>query len=272
MGEPANLSALRIVYGYKPAVLADDAIRRIHARILDQLAQAKTRAMIDSFEVREQHEAFEKEAEGKELLRQLRELAMRRKIKVRFGSRKYPYEWFPLQFLLVYAGGELCQAFPCMLEGGYVPPEDFLEHLLAGEPWTVGGRRKGRERDHDRIVEHLIANPDVLEPGLTSLGAEHPVSGASGESGFLDLLFRDRETRYLIVEVKVKASELDEGIGKLGRHRRLFAEMNHIEPTRIRRLLACPDIPGARFPELREAGIEWRIVPLAAPVNPNGNP
>jgi hypothetical protein len=67
--------------------------------------------------------------------------------------------------------------------------------------------------------------------------------------------------RYLIVEVKVKASELDEGIGQLGRHRRLFAEMNHLEPGCIRRLLACPDIPKARFPELREAGIEWLIVP-----------
>ena len=124
---------------------------------------------------------------------------MRCKIKVRFGSRKYPYEWFPLQFLLVYRGGELCQAFPCMLEGGYVQPEDFLERLLAGEAWTVGARRKSRGRDYDRIVEYLMANSDVLEPGLTLLGAEHLVSDASGETGFLDLLFRDRESRHLIV-------------------------------------------------------------------------
>lgn len=264
MSEPAELPALRVVYGYKPTVLADDALRRVRECIMDQLAQAKARELIQSFEIREQREAFEREVEGKELLRQVRELAMRCKIKVRFGSNKYPYESFPLQFLLVYRGGELCHAFPSVLEGGYVQPEDFLQHLLAGEPWTLGARRKSRPRDHDRIVEHLIANPDVLEPGLTFLGAEHPVSGASGESGFLDLLFRDRQTRYLIVEVKVNASQLDEGIGKLGRHRRLFAEMNHIEPTHIRRLLACPDIPEARFQELREAGIQWQIVPLAA--------
>jgi len=226
--------------------------------------------MVDMFEVRELREAFEREPEGRDLLQQLRELAMRSKIKVRFGSRKYPYEWFPLQFLLVYRSGVLCQAFPSILEGGYVQPEDFLEHLLAGEPWTLGGRRKSRARDHDRIVEHLIANPDVLEPGITFLGAEHPVSSTSGEVGFLDLLFRDLHSRYVIVEVKVKASELDEGIGKLGRHRRLFAEMNHIERARIRRLLACPDIPEGRCEELREAGIEWRIVPLTVSVDPSG--
>ncbi len=257
-----DLSALRIVYGYKTAVLADRALERVHGRVLGLLAEAKERAMIDSFEVREQREACEREAEGKDLLRQVRELAMRCKIKARFGSRKYPYEWFPLQFLLVYRGGELCQAFPYILEGGYVQPEDFLEHLLAGEAWTVGARRKSRGRDHDRIVEYLIAKPDVLERRLTILGAEHPVSDASRETGFLDLLFRDCENRHLIVEVKVKASQIDEAIGKLGRHRRLFAEMNHIEPTRIRRMLACPDIPEARFRELREASIEWRIVPL----------
>ena len=126
----------------------------------------------------------------------------------------------------------------------------------------MGSRRRGLERDHDRIVAHVTANSDLFEPGLTLLGTEHPVSGASGESGFLDILFRDRDGRYLIVEVKSKASELDEAIGKLGRHRRLFAELNHLEHGRIRRVLACPYIPESRFAELREAGIEWLIVPI----------
>src|SRR5260370_36005568 len=102
MREPADMSALRIVYGYKPTALADDTLGQVHQRITKQLAQAKARELIQSFEIREQREAFEREVEGKELLRQLRELAMRSKIKVRFGSRKDPYECFPLQFVLVY--------------------------------------------------------------------------------------------------------------------------------------------------------------------------
>jgi hypothetical protein len=48
--------------------------------------------------------------------------------------------------------------------------------------------------------------------------------------------------------------------------------MNHIDPVRVRRLLACPDIPEARFAELREASIEWPIVPLTGWANPNGKP
>jgi hypothetical protein len=119
MSDLGNLSALRIVYGFKAAVLTDNALERVHGCILGQLAEAKLRAMIDSFEVREQREAYEREVEGKILLRQVREFAMRCKIKVRFGSRNYPYESFPLQFLMVYRGGELCQAFPCVLEDDF---------------------------------------------------------------------------------------------------------------------------------------------------------
>jgi len=264
MNQTAHPTALQVVYGFKSPAPQDDAFRQIHERILDQLAQAKARGLIHNFQVRQVLEGFEKQGEGKELLRQLRELAMRRKIKVRFGSRKYPYEWFPLQFLLVYRVGDLCEAFPCMLEGGYVSPETFLEHLLAGESWTVGGRRKNRGRGHDRIVDYLTTHSEFIEPALTFLGTEHPVSSASGETGSLDLLFRDLEGHHLIVEVKVNASELDEAVGKLGRYRRLFAETNHIEPAHIRCLLACPYIPEAREPELRGAGIEWRIVPPAA--------
>ncbi|MGO9453540.1 MAG: endonuclease NucS domain-containing protein [Candidatus Binataceae bacterium] len=263
MNQSAELSQLKIVYGYKRAALEYEAGQQNHDRILNYLAQAKSRALIAVSEVWLQPDGLELTAEGKQLLSKLQEFAMRRKIKVRFGSARYPYQSSPLQFLLVYRGDDLCQAFPCALEGGYVYPENFLEHFVAGEPWTLASRRRGRDRDHDRIVAYLIANPETIEPGLTFLGTEHPVSGISDELGFLDLLFRDRDGRSLIVEVKVKSSELDEGIGKLGRHRRLFGEMNHIEPSRIRRLLACPEIPEARTSELREADIEWCVVPAA---------
>ena len=65
-------------------------------------------------------------------------------------------------------GSELRNVFPCELEKGYVEPEDFLESLLKREPWTLGGvERRKRVKRHDRIADHLAANPDLLEPGLT---------------------------------------------------------------------------------------------------------
>ena len=64
-------------------------------------------------------------------------------------------------------GGELRNVFPCELENGYVEPEDFLESLLKGEPWALGGvERRKRGKPHDRLADHLAANPDLLEPGL----------------------------------------------------------------------------------------------------------
>ena len=54
----------------------------------------------------------------------------------------------------------------------------------------MGGveRRKHAKR-HDRLADHLAANPDLLEPGLTFRGAEIPLSSMSGEGGSIDLLF-----------------------------------------------------------------------------------
>jgi len=90
----------------------------------------------------------------------------------------------------VSVGGELRNVFPCELENRYVEPEDFLESLLNGEPWAVGGvERRKRVKRHDRLADHLAANPDLLEAGLTLRAKEIPVSSTSGEGGRLTCCF-----------------------------------------------------------------------------------
>src|SRR5208282_1465971 len=148
----------------------------------------------------------------------------------RFGSNKNHFGWFPSHALLVSVDGELRNVFPCELENRYVEPEDFLESLLKGEPWAVGGgERRKRVKPHDRLADHLAANPGVLEPGLILRGQEVPVSSTSGEGGSIDLLFVDGAGRFLIVEVKVKPEELDKAAGQVRRHARLYGETFHIE-------------------------------------------
>jgi RecB family endonuclease NucS len=138
----------------------------------------------------------------------------------------------------------------------YVEPEDFLESLLKRELWAVGGmERRKRAKRHDRLADHLAANPDSLEPGLTFRGAEVAVSSTSGEGGSIDLLFLDSAGLFLIVEVKVRQEELDKAVGQLRRHARLFAETFHIEAARLRLAVACPDILLARVSEFAEIGI-----------------
>ena len=143
-------------------------------------------------------------------------------------------------------------------------PEDFLESFLAGEPWTLGSRRRGGvDSMHEQIVKQIAACPDILEPGLR-LQARDVFVSVEFERGYIDLLFRDRDDRFLIVGVKVKASELDKAAGQLFRHRRLFAEMNSIVPARIRIALACQAAdqnPG--FAAKRRSGSASAVRPAA---------
>jgi hypothetical protein len=174
----------------------------------------------------------------------------------RFGSNKTHFGWFPSHALLVRVGSELRNVFPCELENRFVEPEDFLESLLKREPWAMGGvERRKRAKRHDRLADHLAANPDLLEPELTFRGAEIPVSSMSGEGGSIDLLFLDSAGRFLIVEVKVKPEELDKAVGQLRRHARLYVETFHIEAACLRLAVACPYIPPSRIAEFAEIGI-----------------
>ncbi len=243
-------------YYFRKERLGDDGGERAHARIVGVLPEAKAGGLLSDFRVIEHAEAFPTQADELALLDRLREFAMVKKIGLgrRFGSNGTHFGWFPARALLVSVGGELRNVFPCELENRYVEPEDFLESLLKREPWAVGGvERRKRVKRHDRLADHLAANPDVLEPGLTLRGKEILVSSTSGEGGSIDLLFLDGAGRFLIVEVKVKPEELDKAVGQLRRHARLYVETFHSEPARPRLAVACPYIPPSRIPSLQRS-------------------
>jgi len=247
-----------IDYYFRRERLSDEGGERTHAQLLRDLTAAKACGLLCDFRVIEHAEAFPTEADERAVLKRLREFAMVKKVGLgrQFGSNKNHFSWFPSHALLVSVGTELRNVFPCELENGYVEPSDFLESLLKREPWAVGGvERRKRAKRHDRIADHLAANPDLLETGLTFRGAEIAVSSISGEGGSIDLLFLDRAGLFLIVEVKVKQEELDKAVGQLRRHKRLYAETFHIEAARLRLAVACPDILPARIAEFAEIGI-----------------
>jgi hypothetical protein len=253
-----ELEQPHIDYYFRRERLSDDGGERVHARLVGDLTAAKAGGLLRDFRVIERREAFPTEADERSVLKRLRDFAMVKKVGLgrQFGSNKYHFSWFPSHALLVSVGSELRNVFPCELENGYVEPEAFLESLLKREPWAVGGvERRKRVKRHDRIADHLAANPDLLEPGLTFRGAEVAVSSTSGEGGSIDLLFLDSTGRFLIVEVKVKQEELDKAVGQLRRHARLYVETFHIDAARLRLAVACPDILPARIAEFAEIGI-----------------
>jgi Endonuclease NucS len=248
----------RADYYFRKERLCDEGDARAHAGMLENLALAKTAGLLADFKVLEHGEAFPIQADERNVLERLREFAVVRKVGLgrRFGSNGNRFGWFPARALLVSVGDELRNVFPCELENGYVEPTDFLEALLRGEPWALGGvDRRKRAKRHDRLADYLATNPDLLEPGLTLRGKEIPVSSVSGEGGSIDLLFVDSSGRFLIVEIKVTPKELDKAVGQLGQHARLYTEMYHIYPARLRLAVACPYIPRARFAEFAKIGI-----------------
>jgi len=247
-----------IDYYFRRERLSDDRGERAHARIVGDLTRAKAGGLLCDFRVLEHAAAFPTEADERSALKRLREFAMVKKVGLgrRFGSNGTHFGWFPARALLVSVGNELRNVFPCELENRYVEPEDFLESLLKREPWAMGGvERRKRVKRHDRLADHLAANPDLLEPGLTLRGKEILVSSTSGEGGSIDLLFLDGAGRFLIVEVKVKPEELDKAVGQLRRHARLYVETFHIEAARLRLAVACPYIPPPRIAEFAEIGL-----------------
>jgi len=247
------------------------AERQIHDRILDLLARAKAAGLTERFTISEQAESYPSEKARNSLLTSLRDLAARKGIRALFGSRKHRYSWLPTRFLLIRRHGELADVFPCRVENGYIEPEDFLAAIIAGEVWAPGAWRRPRESRHRRIVDALAANPERLGPGLRLDRKELAVSGEL-ERGRIDLLLRDQEDRFLIVEVKIKASELDQAIGQLARHRRLIASNYFIDRARVRIAIACLDIPNERIADLNGWGIEFFRLPLLILYKPARTP
>jgi RecB family endonuclease NucS len=146
--------------------------------------------------------------------------------------------------MFVYEESELREVFPCEIEGTHVDVLGFLERVVRGEAWTVHGAVRRRERGkHKELVDHIVKNPDVLEPGLRLYDSNVHVSHEFGEVGYVDLVFIGRDGTYLLVEVKVKPEEIDKAIGQILRHRLLFASQNFLQPEKIRIAIACPVVP-----------------------------
>ncbi len=105
------------------------------------------------------------------------------------GSEQPHVDYYFRKERLSDDGGERAHAriVGALPEDRYVEPEDFLESLLKGEPWAVGGvERRKRVKRHDRLADHLAANPDLLDrssrgkSGFAGTGADASRQGNSG--------------------------------------------------------------------------------------------
>ncbi len=176
-----------------------------------------------------------------------------------FGSRKYGFSNLPIEFIVLYEDSTIKEVFPCKVGQNRVEILEYLEALAEGRPWTKGVQSK-KDGTHERIVQAIVGDPTKLEPGLTFVNRDVQVGPSVSDLGFIDVIFRDSGGSYLLVEVKPKPTEVDEAIGKILRHRNLFANQNHLEEKSIRAGIVCPLFSDSHKKICQEIGIDLFVI------------
>jgi hypothetical protein len=206
------------------------------------LKELHTASRIQEFTVREHGEAFSTGADKERLFEMLRDFSLQHHVGLArpFGSRKRGFWYLPPEFLLVYVNGELCEVFPCRINHADIEPLQFLDTLVLGEAWTITSSSRREKGDHKDLMDQIVRSPEILEVDLALLGTNVLVSAGFGEWGYIDIVFRDKSKSYLLVEVKVTATENDKAIGQIMRYKHLFEGQNALDPNVVRIGIACP--------------------------------
>lgn len=180
-----------------------------------------------------------------------------------FGSRKRGFCYLPPHFALLYEGDHLDQVFPFRINRAEVGVVEGLNRLCDSRAWTTSSVRSKRNTAHRALADVLMARQEWFAPGVF-VGADVPVSRSFSERGRIDLLWEYPTGDYLLVEVKATMQELDKAIGQVLRHRDLFIEQNHLEPSKVKAAVACPIVPESSRRLCASLGIGWIQLPQDA--------
>ena len=233
----------------------------IHAKILELLPKLQSDGKIAGFKVLEHKQAFPTEEARKLFLGKLANFGPIHHVGLAriFGSRNYGFSSIPIQFIVLYEDSGIKEVFPCKIGQNRVEILEYLEALANGRPWTRGVQSK-KEGAHERIVQAIVGDPAKLEQGLTFVDRDVQVGQSISDMGFIDVVFRDSKGSHLVVEVKPKPTEVDEAIGKILRHRKLFASQNNLEGKSVRAGIVCPQFSDSHRKICQETGIELFVV------------
>ncbi|WP_277027172.1 endonuclease NucS [Pyrobaculum aerophilum] len=118
----------------------------------------------------------------------------------------------------------------------------------------------GSERD---VVGALVKNPSIIEEGLEVVGVEVPT-----DVGHLDILARDKNGRYVIIEVK-RDLATHEAVFQLARYVELYRRKGYD----VRGILVAGDITASAYDYLKRYGLNFvKINPRELMVLTNKNP
>ena len=107
--------------------------------------------------------------------------------------------------------------------------------------------------DEAELRDYLAAHPDLVEEGLQVIRVERPMQG----EGYADIVARDQEGRYVVIEVKrVHAGR--EAVKQLHRYVEALRRSNPEAP--VRGILVAPSIASEALQLLRSLGLEYKRI------------
>ncbi|MCS7113528.1 MAG: endonuclease NucS [Nitrososphaerota archaeon] len=109
------------------------------------------------------------------------------------------------------------------------------------------------EIGEEAIREAILAEPSLIEEGFKPVSIEKPV-----ESGFIDLYGLDRNSRFVVVEIKRVKADM-EAVEQL----KVYVESLTDRYGSIRGILAAPSITYRAYMKLKELGLEYRKIDIA---------
>jgi len=253
---------LDLRYYFDPRTTAADFPTR-HAQVCELLLRLQA-GQVAKIAIGAHEDGFPTPDAKTELFRTLEEFATTRQIGLArvFGSRSRGFWFLPAQFVLAYRGSTLAYVFPCRFSRNEIEVVEALERLAAGEAWAVMSKRAKPNLHHETLAVYVRDHPDLFGPGLTCRGTDVLVSRSFAERGFVDAVF-EGAGGYVLVEVKVKADELDKAMGQIVRHRDLFIEENNLPPERVRAAIACPQMPNSFVRTCAAIGIQCVEIAVA---------
>ena len=139
--------------------------------------------------------------------------------------------------------------FPCRVGEKYYNVMMGIEFLRDSLPNLIDLPAE----TEDSITSRIIERPELLEAGLALISPEVETS-----TGRVDLLFKDKNGRLLLVEVERVAT--DQSVGQILRLCAGYENKDGLEPGTVQAGLACMRINDNVRAAAKRAGIEvWKI-------------
>jgi hypothetical protein len=153
--------------------------------------------------------------------------------------------------LILYESGRPVTVYPHLLGTFYRDVEDSLEEIARYGPSRTLESRGILE---DPICKILADDPSLLGSGMKTLGTE-----VSTSTGKIDLLLRDDQETWIVVEVETHASDF--AVAQVCRLAAGYSKDNNVDLGRIRRIVVCRSFEKNLIETARTAAVElYRIM------------